>query len=130
MKRYRDPRSGKVVSHSRSKVLAPFQPLLGKLEGYRIIWPKGLNFPFAVEDPSSAVYGELYQVPEDVVRRLDEIEDVKGNLFEKKILKVRLESGRTVDAVVYVGGERLRKECGGAELCWSGDTLLPEAPNF
>ncbi|MEM1689375.1 MAG: gamma-glutamylcyclotransferase family protein [Candidatus Hadarchaeales archaeon] len=121
MRKFRDPRSGEVITHPRSNVLACYQPVLGRIRGFRLVWPSELNFPFIKEDPSGSVKGELYQcVPDEIIRKLDEIEGVSFGLFTKKVVEVELEDGRKVDAIVYVGGEELKKMSG-----WTRESLLP-----
>jgi len=121
MREFRDPRSGEVVIHPRSNVLACYQPAVGRIRGFKLVWPSELNFPFIREDPSGSVRGELYQdVRDETVRRLDEIEGAPSGLFVKKVVEVELEDGRRVDAIVYVGGEELKKMSG-----WTGESLLP-----
>ena len=71
----------------------------GELEGYRLYnlgWYPGI-VPMAGE----ATKGEVYQVDEPVISKMDRLEG-EGSLYIRKNVKILLESGQSVDTYVYV----------------------------
>ena len=61
--------------HRLSPVMdtAKIGPLKGILKGYRRIWPEG-NFPVIVVSPGDEVVGEIYNIPNELLDELDDIE--------------------------------------------------------
>ena len=70
----------------------------GSIEGYEI-YDLG-RYPGIIKG-SGTVYGEVYQVTEETEKKLDYLEE-EGDLYLKKPEVVRLDDGRSLEAMVYV----------------------------
>ena len=70
----------------------------GSIEGYEI-YDLG-RYPGIIEG-SGTVFGEVYQVTEETVEKLDYLEE-EGDLYIKKPEMVKLDNGETLEAMVYV----------------------------
>ncbi len=109
MSRYLDPRDEEIKKHRRSEVLKDLEFEGALLNDYKLLWPDGLGFPFIISFEGGSVKGEVYYaVSEDIVKVLDEIEDVAGGLYQKKVVEVITDSGEKVEALTYIGGESLQ----------------------
>lgn len=123
MRKYINPRSGKIEEHSRSKVLRVFRFERALLKNYKLLWCNKMNYPFITASQGRSVKGEVYySVGEETINKLDEIEGVSSGLFEKAKVRVLTDSGREIEALVYVGGQTLRS----LSNCPSYFTLIPE----
>ena len=57
----------------------------------------------AVRDGSESVLGEVYELDDETLKNLDEVEEVSSKLYVKR--DIELEGG--TKAVIYLGGERM-----------------------
>jgi gamma-glutamylcyclotransferase (GGCT)/AIG2-like uncharacterized protein YtfP len=74
-------------------------------------------YPGMVEGGGEVV-GEVYEIPESLLERLDWVEGVP-DLFRRELIEVALENGQTVPAYVYIYSREIDDEC--HELIPSGD---------
>ena len=112
MIRYINPKKGlnQIETHHKSAVLEGYEKADGVLEGYSLHWPDGLSYPFILSNEDGEVLGETYyDVEDEKVKELDEIERVKSGLFQRRQVNVKTPKGR-VDAFTYIGGDGLREE--------------------
>lgn len=74
-----------------------------------VLYDTGFGYPAMKQAATERVYGELYKVTEDELKRLDQLEGYSpggaGNLFERKELTVRTDQGKT-KALVYTAGNQ------------------------
>lgn len=70
----------------------------GTLNGYEM-YDLG-RYPGIVEGKGE-VLGEVYQVTREIEKQLDYLEE-EGTLYIKKLEKIRLSNGQTLEAIVYV----------------------------
>lgn len=70
----------------------------GKLEGYEMYNVR--SFPGIVQKPDEYVIGEVYQVTEQVLKRLDQLES-EGYMYKRQSERIKLE-GSEMEACVYV----------------------------
>lgn len=63
---------------------------------YRVSW-----YPAIVPKENSKVLGEVYDVDENTLRKIDEFED-EGKLYKRQEVEVMLDSGQTINAWAYV----------------------------
>lgn len=72
---------------------------------YGRLWDTGRGYPAVTLDREKKVYGELYQVDDDTMKRLDELEDYNGeegpNEYDRLEQTVYTDAG-TFTAYVYV----------------------------
>lgn len=123
LSKYINPRSGEIKVHPRSKVLRSFRFERALLKNYKLLWCNKMNYPFITTSHEHSVKGEVYySVGEETINKLDEIEGVSSGLFEKATVRVLTDSGREVEALVYIGGQNLRS----LRNCPSYFTLIPE----
>jgi gamma-glutamylcyclotransferase (GGCT)/AIG2-like uncharacterized protein YtfP len=123
LSKYINPRNGEIEVHSRSKILRGFKFERALLKNYKLLWCNTKNYPFIKASQGHSVKGEVYySVGEETINKLDEIEGVSSGLFEKTVVRVLTDSGREVEALVYVGGQTLRS----LNNCPSYFTLIPD----
>ena len=77
------------LGHSRSRHLAPQRYLgvattLARYRMYRLGGCPGMVEE--IEKPGVCIYGELYEVNDECLARLDEIEGVSHNVYERRII--------------------------------------------
>tara|TARA_R110002124_G_scaffold108956_4_gene261696 strand:- start:13 stop:408 length:396 start_codon:yes stop_codon:yes gene_type:complete len=79
----------------------------GSLPGrmYRIDWYPGVIYE---ENSPKRVFGEIYKLnsDRDLLRKLDEYEDIQddisSSLYQRKVIPITLESGKSLDCWVYL----------------------------
>ncbi|NLW44999.1 MAG: gamma-glutamylcyclotransferase [Syntrophomonadaceae bacterium] len=62
-------------------------------------------YPGAVREEGAFTKGEVFRVSRRVLRKLDRLED-EGDLYIRQKMQVRLKSGTTVEAWVYLWNRR------------------------
>lgn len=72
---------------------------------YGKLYDTGFGYPAMIEDRSKKVIGELYEINEELLASLDQLEDYMGpgkdNLYERIIKTIFTEDGE-VEAYVYI----------------------------
>jgi gamma-glutamylaminecyclotransferase len=73
------------------------------------------GFPYLLETNeekmgSLAIKGELYEVSDEVLELLDELENIKGGLYQRKVIDVLLaDCLTTMKCFAYIAGEKENK---------------------
>ncbi|MBS4172772.1 gamma-glutamylcyclotransferase family protein [Bacillus sp. FJAT-49736] len=83
----------------------------------------GLGYPAIKHHPSEKVYGEIYEVDDDVLMQLDELEDYRegdeNNLYDR-IKAIAYTKEDETEVFVYLGGNQLFEK---SKLIAHGDWL-------
>jgi gamma-glutamylcyclotransferase (GGCT)/AIG2-like uncharacterized protein YtfP len=79
------------------------------LVNHRKVVPPSLGFPFIINDKGSMVSGEIYYgTSPSLLSRIDKIEG-EGELYHRILVKVKLSSGKYIEAFTYYPSEILIK---------------------
>jgi len=78
----------------------------GYIEGFSMYSINGM-FPAIVPAPTGngKVYGEIYEVTEDILEECDFIEGVHNNLYRRELVPVYIKKAEMVEAYVYIFNE-------------------------
>lgn len=94
---------------SRNYILSGLKYEKATLFNYRKVIPSTLGFPFIIRDDASSVRGEVYfGLEQFLINQIDMIE-AEGQLYNRILVKVRLERGTDLEAFTYYPSEVLIK---------------------
>jgi gamma-glutamylcyclotransferase (GGCT)/AIG2-like uncharacterized protein YtfP len=95
---------------SRNYVLKGLKYEKAILPNYRKLEPPSLGFPFIIKDEKSSVKGEVYYgVNRSLINHLDIIEG-EGRLYNRILVRIKVESGKEIAAYTYYPSEVLIKK--------------------
>jgi len=89
----------------RSRIGAWKESKRAKLVGFRLTFDSR-GYADIIEDPQSIVYGAVYLVTPEQLKKLDEYEGVRWGVYVRRRVRVVTEEGGTLDAVTYVKKEK------------------------
>jgi len=94
---------------SRNYILSGSKYEKATLLNYRKVVPPSLGFPFIIKEDNSNVKGEIYyNVGQSIINQIDMIEG-EGELYNRILVKVKLDDGGETEAYTYYPSEMLIK---------------------
>lgn len=71
---------------------------------------KNFNFPYLTKEPKEYIYGELYEISEELLKKLDRFEDYPNMYIREKIKIMNYMNLNYVDAWAYILNENITEK--------------------
>jgi len=93
--------------------LRDFKTKKGEVHGYALVYPAMTKaFPAAIRDEKDKIVVEVKEIEDYEIGGYDEYENVKGGLYKRDTVNVKMPDGEILEAWMYTAGPVILQDSG------------------